>query len=61
MWCPKCAENTSVKATVKDEEYHRLRYCSWCGYVFQTIEAPINSIYWKDYKNEIEEVQDAVS
>ncbi len=53
MMCPKCANNTSVKATVKEEEYHRLRVCNGCGYVFQTIEAPVNSIYWKEYKNSL--------
>jgi transcription elongation factor Elf1 len=55
MMCPECASITAVKATVKEQEYHRLRYCSSCGYVFQTVEAPIGSPYWDEYKANIEE------
>ena len=55
MMCPECASTTSIKATVKEEQYHRLRYCNFCGYIFQTIEAPLGSPYWKEYKAKLEE------
>lgn len=50
MWCPQCASNTNVKATVRKEQTHRFRDCPSCGYVFQTIEAPKDSSFWKEYE-----------
>lgn len=60
MWCPKCANPTNVKATVKKKENYRLRDCPACDHVFQTVEAPKGSTFWDKYKTDLED-NDAVS